>query len=337
MRIKVRLIYFTYICFMDATLIQDNRITSARYELSLMEKRILYILIKDIRHKYVATKQGNTTLFNDLIIKTTSNQLLKELKEKTPKRVKAAFKSLRLKSFEWQNEYPEDHELHEWFEVGFINYGKWERGGAIEFQISKMILPFFVELTQRFTEYSLVVAMSLKSKWSQRFYEICCQWKNAGGRNMDVQEIRHLFQLEDKYQKYAALKSRVIDVAKKELKELYSKGESDVYFEYSELKNGRSVEAIRLKIISKDKNTDAANDLDVSFLVREQLYRIFEVEKKPKNKEKIQKLMSYLILNTDQLYVVYGKIQFTKDNKPKTEWQKYLRAVFNAEYDFQNL
>lgn len=322
---------------MDATLIQDNRITSARYELSLMEKRILYILIKDIRHKYVATKQGNTTLFNDLIVKTTSSQLLKELKEKTPKRVKAAFRSLRLKSFEWQNEYPEDHELHEWFEVGFINYGKWERGGAIEFQISKMILPFFVELTQRFTEYSLVVAMSLKSKWSQRFYEICCQWKNAGGRNMDVQEIRHLFQLEDKYQKYAALKKFVIDVAKKELKELYFKGESDVYFEYSELKNGRSVEAIRLKIISKDKNTDAANDLDVSFLVREQLYRIFEVEKKPKNKEKIQKLMSYLILNTDQLYVVYGKIQFTKDKKPKTEWQKYLRAVFNAEYDFQNL
>lgn len=322
---------------MDATLIQDNRITSARYELNLMEKRILYILIRDIRNKYIATKQGNTTLFDDLIIQTTSNQLLKELREKTPKRVKAAFKSLRLKSFEWQNEYPEDHELHEWFEVGFINYGQWNRGGTIEFQVSKIILPFFVELTQRFTEYSLVVAMSLKSKWSQRFYEICCQWKNAGGRTMDIKELRHLFQLENKYQKYAALKNRVIDVAKKELKELYLKGESDVYFEYSELKNGRSVEAIRLKIITKDKNTDSAKDLDISFLVREQLYRIFEVEKKPKNKEKIQKLMSHLILNTDQLYIVYGKIQFTKDKKPRSEWQKYLRAVFNAEYDFQNL
>lgn len=322
---------------MDATLVQDNRITSARYELNLMEKRILYILIKDIRNRFVVTKQGNTTLFDDLIIQTTSKQLLKDLKEKTPKRVKDAFKSLRLKSFEWQNEYPEDHELHEWFEVGFINYGKWSRGGDIEFQVSRVILPFFVELTQRFTEYSLVVAMSLKSKWSQRFYEICCQWKNAGGRTMDIKEIRHIFQLEDKYKEYAALKKRVIDVAKKELKELYQKGESDVYFEYSELKNGRSVEAIRLKVISKDKNTEAAEDIDLSYLVREQLYSIFEVEKKPKNKEKIQKLMSHLILNTEQLYIVYGKIQFTKDKKPRAEWQKYLRAVFNAEYDFQNL
>lgn len=322
---------------MDATLIQDNRITSARYELNLMEKRILYILIKEIRNKYIATKQGNTTLFDDLIIQTTSNQLLKDLREKNPKRVKAAFKSLRLKSFEWQNEYPEDHKLHEWFEVGFINYGQWNHGGAIEFQVSKIILPFFVELTQRFTEYSLVVAMSLKSKWSQRFYEICCQWKNAGGRTMDIKELRHLFQLENKYKEYASLKKRVLDVAKKELKELYLKGESDVYFEYSELKNGRSVEAIRLKIIIKDKNTDSAKDLDISFLVREQLYRIFEVDKKPKNKEKIQKLMSHLILNTEQLYIVYGKIQFTKDKKPREEWQKYLRAVFNAEYDFKNL
>ena len=85
---------------MDATLIQDNRITSAHYELSLMEKRILYVLIKDIRNRYVANKQGNKTLFDDFVIKTTSSKLLKDLKEKTPKRVKSAFKTLRLKSFE---------------------------------------------------------------------------------------------------------------------------------------------------------------------------------------------------------------------------------------------
>jgi len=322
---------------MDATLIQDNRITSARYELNLMEKRILYVLIKEIRKRYVGTKQGDTTLFDDMIIRTTSGALLKELNEKTPKRVKDAFKSLRLKSFEWQNEYPEDHELHEWFEVGFINYGNWKRGGDIEFQVSRVILPFFVELTKRFTEYSLVVAMSLKSKWSQRFYEICCQWKNAGGRTIDVKEIRNIFQLENKYEKYASLKKFVIHVAYKELKTLYQKGESDVYFEYSELKNGRSVEAIRMKVISKDKNTETAKDMDITHLVREQLYSIFQVDKKPKNKERIQKLMSHLILNTEQLYIVYGKIQYTKDKKPKSEWQKYLRAVFNQEYDFKNL
>lgn len=322
---------------MDATLVQDNRLTSARYELTLLEKRILYVLIKRIRDKFVVEKTGNKTLFNDMVIKTTSKYLLKDLRETNTKKVKEALKSLRQRSFEWQNEYPEDHELHEWFEVGFINYGQWERGGNIEFQVSKKILPFFVELTERFTEYSLVVAISLKSKWSQRFYEICCQWRNAGGRTISVAEIRNIFHLNDKYSRYASLKNKVIDVAHSELKELYMQGQSDVYFEYTELKEGRSVEAIKMKIISKDKNTEVAKDVDITHLVREQLYSIFEVEKKPKNKDKIQKLMSNLILNTEQLYAVYGKIQYTKDNKPKAEWQKYLRAVFNFEYDFKTL
>ncbi len=48
--------------------------------------------------------------------------------------------------------------------------------------------------------------------------------------------------------------------------------------------------------------------------------------------------MSKFILECpDDLFKIYGKIQFTKDNKPKDEWQKYLRAIFNAEYDFKNL
>ena len=316
---------------------QDYRITTARYELSTMEKRILYILVRDIRDKFVVNKTGDKTLFQNLIIKTTSNQLLKDLKERNTKRVKQAFKSLRLRSFEWSNGLPENDPNHEWFEVGFINHGKWKRGGDIEFEVSELILPFFVALTRKFTEYNLVVAISLKSKWSQRFYEICCQWKNAGGVVLNVKELREQFGLTDKYIKQASFKRYVVDVAHKELKELFTKGENDTYFEYSELKNGRSVEALRLKIITKDKNKEVAQTVDVAYLVRTDLYDIFEVEKKPKNKEKIQKLMSKLILNPEQLYVVYGKIQFTKDNKPKEEWQKYLRAVFNLEYDFKNI
>jgi len=316
---------------------QDNRITTSRYELSLMEKRIMYVLVRDIRNQFVLKKEGSKTLFEDMIINTTSKDLIKELGERNTKRVKEAFKSLRLRSFEWDNGLSEDDPKYEWFEVGFINYGKWKRGGNIEFQVSKEILPFFVALTKKFTEYNLIVAISLKSKWSQRFYEILCQWKSAGGTNLNIKNLREQFNLTDKYIKYASFKNRVIEVAYKELKELYMKNQSDVYFEYSEVKNGRSVESLKLKVISKGKDTEVAKTVDVSHLVRSDLYSIFEVEKKPKNKEKIQKLLSFLILNTEQLYTVYGKIKFTKDNKPKEEWQKYLRSVFNAEYDFKNL
>jgi len=47
--------------------------------------------------------------------------------------------------------------------------------------------------------------------------------------------------------------------------------------------------------------------------------------------------MSFLMLNTYKTYTIYGKIQYTKDKKPRSEWKKYLRSIFNAEYDFKNL
>jgi plasmid replication initiation protein len=316
---------------------QDNRITTARYELSIMEKRIMYILVSEIRKKFVINRVGDVTLFEDMIIKITSAKLIKDLEERNTKRIKKAFKSLRLRSFEWNNGKDEDSPEHEWFEVGFINYGEWKRGGAIEFQVSKLILPYFVALTEKFTEYNLIVAISLKSKWSQRFYEICNQWRNAGGTILNIKDLRDSFGLTDKYVKYGSFKKFVIDVGYKELKDLYHKGQSDIYFEYSEVKNGRSVTDLRLKIITENTEKEVAKTVDVLHLVREDLYNIFETRKKEKNKEKIQKLLSHLILNTDQLYVVYGKIEYTKKNIPRHEWQKYLRAIFNAEYNFKNL
>ena len=314
------------------TLAQDNRITTARYELSLLEKRIMYFLLRDVRNKFVLNKTGNTTLFDDLIIKTTSSALVKSLKERNTTKIKKALKSMRLRSFEWQNEYPEDHELHEWFEVGFINYGKWKRGGDIEFQVSKEILPFFVELTSRFTEYNSLIAMSLKSKWSQRFYEYCCQWRQAGGFNMSVADLRSQLMLENKYKDFSALKKFVIQVAHKELKALYKKGECDVYFEYSEVKNGRSIESLRFKIIAKQKNTEYLSQEDLDYLVRTELHRIFDTKNKPKNKEFVGVTMTALRLDLDKMKHCYKRLETTIKKLPKEEQGRYLRVIINEDY-----
>jgi len=318
---------------------QDNRITTARYELSLMEKRILYVLIRDIRQKYINNSSAykNNEDYSDMVINTTSKVLLKDLKETNPRKVKDALKSLRIRSFEYSNGLPESDPNHEWFDVGFINYGKWQRGGDIEFGISKIILPFFVDLTSRFTEYDLLIAISLRSKWSQRFYEFCNLWKHKGGVNLKVSELRDDFKLGDKYDRYGALKKYVIDVAQKELKELFKKGECDTYFEYSELKNGRSVDTLRLKIFQRNKTEHAHTLLDINYLVASQLQSIFETDKKPKNDYKISRLLTVLQTNPDELVKVNNKITWMKDQKPSEDWQRWLTAIFNEDYGFNEL
>ena len=311
---------------------QDNRLTSARYELSLLEKRIMYFIIIEVRNQFVLETNGQKDLFNDLIVKIKAKNLLDSAGGNKARDIKKALKQLRLRSFEYNNGLEEDHPDHKWFEVGFINYGDWEKGN-VEVQLSKKILPFLVELTKSFTEYSLTVAISLKSKWSQRMYEICSQWKNSGGVNLPVKELRRMFALENKYQKYFGFKTKVIDVAHKELKELYMAGQCDLYFEYSELKEGRSVDTLRLKIISRDsqKYVEASVE-DALYFIRTECKRIFETDTKPKNKNFIDAVMQNLILEPPLLKHCYEKIQYTLKNKPKADHQKYLRAVFKKEY-----
>lgn len=312
-------------------LAQDNRITTARYELSAVEKRIMYILIAQIRNKFVLNDDGQRDLFDDLVIKTTSTELLHNLQETNTKRVKEALKSLRLRSFEWDNGVSEDDPNHEWFEVGFINYGDWKRNGIVEFQVSKKILPFFVELTKSFTEYSLIVAISLKSKWSQRFYELLCKWRVAGGFNLTIPALRKQFILEDKYAEYGSLRSRVIDVAHKEIKKLYKEGKCDVYFEYTEVKESRSVTALKVKVISRvDENQ--LKDIDLDYLVRTDLYRIFKTKEKPKNKKFVEEVMQVLRLDPEKLRHCYNKLENTIKKLPREEQSRLLRYIIKEDY-----
>lgn len=308
---------------------QDNRITTARYELSLIEKRIVYQMIKEIRSKFVLSDDGQRTLFDNMVLQIKPSLILKAGTRK--EEVKAALKSLRLRSFEYDNGVDEDSLEHHWLEVGFINYGEW-REDLVEIEVSKKILPFFVELSKEYTEFSLTIAMSLRSKWSQRFYELCSKWKHAGGFKVKYQELRDMLVLNEKYSKPAAFKLKIIDVAHKELKALYDEGVSDLYFEYTIKKNSRSFDSFSFKIISSTKEEMKLNDDDISYFVRTELRSLFKTDKMPKNYDFVVKTMGVLNMNVELLHHCYGKLQFAKTSIPQDEIARYMRFVINDEY-----
>ena len=311
---------------MDELLRQDNRITSSRYELSVFEKRIYYQVIREVRRQFVLDDSGQRDLFDDLIIRMNSTALIKEVSPDNKKKIRKAVRSLRNRDFSYENESSKTG----WLEVGFINYGKWI-DDFLEVQISKEILPFLVELTQKYTEYSLTVAMGLKSKWSQRMYELCCQFRNAGGFYLEVEELRRMFILENKYTNYGDLKKKVLEVAHKELKDLYDKGQCDLYFNYSEQKRGRKVESFSFKVISSKELHQELSAADMDYFVRSKLHSFFETEKKPRNKAFVDQTMNALRLDPEKLKLCYGKIVFVQKHLPVEEWAKYLRYVINNE------
>ena len=55
-----------------------------------------------------------------------------------------------------------------------------------------------VELSSKFTAYYIAVALTLKSVYSQRFYELCCQYKSKKSFVLGTDEIRKFLAIEDK-------------------------------------------------------------------------------------------------------------------------------------------
>ncbi len=307
-------------------LVQSNTITQARYEFTKIEKRIIYRIIKEIRKQYV-TGELQSNLFNELVV-CLSFKDLQEVSENT-QLVYKSIRTLKNRSYEFDND-------EEWLILGIINKARHiKTKGTWEITVDREMVAQFVELAKNYTEYSLTVAMSLRSEYSQRLYEYCSQFRSSGGFRMKVQDMKEKMRLIKKYDRYAGFKKYVLDVAQKELKELYKQGQCDLYFEYSEEKNGRSVETLRFKIISRETPETKMSLEDLLYSVRNDLSNIFDVQKMPKNKEFVNKTMTELMLNPEKLNHCFGKLAFVKGNLPKEEWQRYMRYIINDEY-FRN-
>jgi hypothetical protein len=88
-----------------------------------------------------------------------------------------------------------------------------------------------------------------------RFYLLLKRFADTGYREMTVEELRDVFDLQDKYKSFGNIKQRIIDKAQIELAE-----KTDLRFEYQEVKKAgsKTVVAVKFRIYSNkphDKKT----------------------------------------------------------------------------------
>jgi plasmid replication initiation protein len=308
----------------EVTLAQANALTQARYNFTVVEKRAVYQIIKEIRKQFIERPDGQRDLFSDLVINMKTNDLQgadTELRE-----VYLSLKNLRRKSI-WIEDA--DRVL----EVGYINYFEHKkREPNLEVQVSKKILPFLVELAEQFTTYSLTVAISLKTKYSQRFYEYCSQYKSTGFFYITIADLREKMMLGDTYPRYAMLKNKVIDVAQKELKALYDSGQCDVYFNYSEDKSGRTVNGLKIVVVSKDKQPEALKTEDMLFYIRTWLTSWLDASRKPKNKTWIEKVVKHLQINPDLILKLYNRLEKMQKTEASTSYAAFSRFIIEEDF-----
>jgi hypothetical protein len=307
-------------------------LTQSRYDFTVVEKRAVYFIINEVRRQFIDRADGQKTLFDNLIVRIKTENLTKE--DMRLSEVYAALVRLRKKSIWIEDE-------RRVLEVGFINYfDHLKREPYLEVEVSHKILPYLVELASHFTTYSLTIAISLKTKYSQRFYEYCSQYEhsdtnscneNSGYFFATVKDLRKKLMLETSYPRYALFKKYVVDIAQKELKTLFDAGQCDLYFEYKEEKYGRTVEKLHFFVYSRNmkKTVIGASNL---FYIRTWLESWLDAKQRPKNKKWIDNVINHINLNSDLIPKLYRRL--AKLNKKDDSENRAAFARHIIEEDF---
>ncbi|MDC5478527.1 RepB family plasmid replication initiator protein [Acinetobacter baumannii] len=118
--------------------------------------------------------------------------------------------------------------------------------GIVGVRFSKDILPFLSNLSTEFTKYLASDLIGITSAHAIRLYELLVQYRSVGKREITVEDLRWMFELQDKYPVWADLKRWVIDQSLKEINKF-----SPLNVTYDTKKTGKKITSIVFKFQDK--------------------------------------------------------------------------------------
>ena len=306
---------------------QGNPLTEGRYDFSRLEKNAYYCVVRQVRRDYVETGKKE---FDNLIVEIPESVLSEIAGSDHTADAREALTNLRHKDI---NIFKEDGS---WFNCGFINWSEYNAQKHVySLEVSSKLMPYLVELSSCYTEYSLTVAISLKSKWSQRMYELCSQHKRERTRSFfkTIEQFRTMFMLEKEYPRVTDFQKYVITKPAEELKKAFEAGQCDLWFEY--LKEGRGENAkYTFKIHTHDENKQTETD---GFALANKIAAMVKVMQAtfPKDKKYVERFSSWLNFNLDKVDDVFNLLTKLHKKYKKPAIAPVVRAVLEQEHSIK--
>lgn len=314
----------------EIILCQSNMLTESRYSFSRIEKKCIYLVINKVRQDYVeGTMQKD--LFDNMRVEINSSDLALIAGEDNTKHAKDALRALRHRDIEMEDEEGN------WLNTGFITMAKYTaKTNTFLVEVSSEIMPHLVELARKFTAYNLTVAMTLKGKYSQRFYELCCQYRNRiekdgyAGFHKTQQQLRDMFCIENKYAQNSLFNEYVIESARQELKEMYDNNQCDLYFDVNIKGRGKSM-CYDFKIRTREgeearkiKFEDTRKKWLFIYGTLQALFR--------KDLKYVERIAKQTEFHVELITPIFEKIQKLKDEYPSKDLAKLLRYILKEDF-----
>jgi hypothetical protein len=129
--------------------------------------------------------------------------------------------------------------------IGYLEEGQENKKGVenqeyIDVKIEDEMKPLLLQLQKSFTAYELANVTNL-GVYAVRFYELFKQYESIGHRQIGFEELKMMFEIEDKYPLFSGFYTFVVEPAIKEINEF-----TDIFIrEVEKIKEGKKIVALK--------------------------------------------------------------------------------------------
>ena len=275
--------------FRDTESLQSYILTTAKYDFSIYEKRVLYKLVEIAQSQVKGLdfpkdcRKIDHDLFDFITIEIPYSSLLskEEQSEQDEKKrntnhalVRAALRALQTKIVEYEDKKT-------WESLSIIANPKYKKySDKVSFIIDPRIWDVILNFSKGFRAIELKYTLWFSSVYTMRFYELLSRQTTL---EHTFEELKEWFGLKDKYQGKDGIKDfrrYVIEPAQQELKD-----KAPFYFEYAPIKKdgSRKINAFKFHVVHKPElqeqidHTKAKMQVSVrNFISREEKMYLME-------------------------------------------------------------
>lgn len=232
-------------------IVTSNEIVHAKYHFSLWQKRVFMYFVSLIDKD--ATEFGLQKVYiADLIrfFEAEQNGTVQSIIENVPRQL-----------FETaiQVPYRDDDGNERFGEVRLITkYTKPQDrkpgNSYIELKFNEDLKPHLLDLKKQFSKYELRYIVHLQSAHAIRIYEILKSHQYRGQIELDVDFLKTILEVDNKYKLYGDFKRKIIDKAQQEMS-----ANCDIGFVYDEIKSGKKVVTLRFTIFENKADNKKAD------------------------------------------------------------------------------
>lgn len=234
--------------------VQSNKLIEAHYkqEYTIQEQRTVLWLIGKVHKEDYIYRQKNE--LKELIISAAEYADLMGIPVKHVYRdAKKIGESLMEKVLAIKEE-------NGWLLVHWVSSMRYENG-IINIKIHPDLIPYLIDLKEKFTSFKLENILYLNSSYAIKIYQLLAQYKEIGKREITLENLRSMLGIGDKkiYRFYGDIRRKILDISKREINT-----KTDLSFSYKPIKQSRKVVAIQFKITSKEEEKTIALNKKIS-------------------------------------------------------------------------